>query len=260
MTATVNATVNATQGAISGGTVAALLLAAVTVLLVWPVPAVLARSRSALRHPAPALAAWQVVGLASGLAAIGSGVTFGLQSPLWTHRVVLVAALGFAGYLLAVAARVTVRTLRHRRRHREVLDLVSRPLPELPGGRLLESATAMAYCLPGLRPRMVVTSAALTNLSPAALAAVVAHESAHLAQRHDLVVLPFVAWQTALPFLPGARTARAAVALLVEALADDAARRRIGVEPLGEALAAVAMAGSADYAAAPSVELRLARL
>jgi bla regulator protein blaR1 len=240
--------------------VTALILAGLTALLVWPLPAALARSRYALRHPGPALFAWQVVGPASGLAAIGSGLAYGLQGPLWTNRVALVAALGLGAHLLAAAARVTVRTVRHRRRHREVLDLVSRPLPELPGGRLLDSATAMAYCLPGLRPRMVVTSAALSNLSPAALAAVVAHESAHLAQRHDLVVLPFVAWQTALPFLPGARTARAAVTLLVEALADDAARRRIGAEPLGEALAAVGLAGSADYAAPPSVELRLARL
>lgn len=263
----------------------ALILAGATVLLLWPVPALLARSRLALRHPGPALAAWQAVGLASGLAGIGAGVAYGLQGPQWTHRVVLVAAIAFGAYLLAVAARVSVRTVRNRRRHRYLLDLVSQPLPALfgsdrfggaqfggarsggglfggglPGGRLLDSTTAMAYCLPGLRPRMVVTSAALTNLSPAALAAVVAHESAHLAQRHDLVVLPFVAWQSALPFLPGARTARAAVALLVEALADDAARSRIGAEPLGEALAAVAMAGSADYTASPSVDIRLARL
>lgn len=238
-----------------------LLLAGATVLLLGPVPARLARSRRALRHPGPALAAWQAVGLASGFAVIGAGVSYGVESPQWTHRAVLALAVMFAGYLLAVAVRVTVRTMRHRRRHRDLLDLVSSPMPlDLPGGRLLDSSTAMAYCLPGLRPRMVLTSAALTNLSPAALAAVVLHESAHLAQRHDLVVLPFVAWQSALPFLPGARTARAAVALLVEALADDAARSRIGTAPLAEALTTVAMAGSADYRASPSVAVRLGRL
>jgi Zn-dependent protease with chaperone function len=224
------------------------------------VPAMLARSRRALRHPAWALVAWQLVGLASGLCAIGAGVTYGLGSPSWTGWAALLAAVAGAGYLVAAAVRVALATVRHRRRHRAVLDLVGHPWPAQPGGRLLDSPTAMAYCLPGLRPRMVITSATLTNLSPPALAAVVAHESAHLSQRHDLVVLPFVAWQTALPFLPGARTARAAVALLVEALADDTARARIGAEPLGEALIAVAMAGSADYAAAPSVEVRLARL
>ena len=51
----------------------ALVLLALTVILIWPVPARLARSRGALRHPGWALLAWQLVGLASGLAAIGSG-------------------------------------------------------------------------------------------------------------------------------------------------------------------------------------------
>jgi len=236
--------------------VIAVALLALAALLVWPVPAILARSPAALRHPAAALVAWQAVGLASGLALIGAGVAYGLSGPLWMVGV----AGAFAAYLLLVAARVTVRTLRRRRRHRALLDLVGTPWPALPGGRLLDSPTAMAYCLPGLRPRMVVTSAALRGLSPRALDAVVAHESAHLQQRHDLVVLPFVAWLAALPFLPGARTARVAVALLVEALADDAARSRIGAEPLGEALRAVGLSGTADYPAPPNVELRLARL
>ena len=238
----------------------ALILASVTVALVWPVPVWLASSRRALRHPAWALVAWQLVGLASGLTAIGALLAYGLNTPLWTRWVALAAAAGLAGYLLAVAVRVGLRTARHRRRHRELLDLVGHPLPALPGGRLLDSPTATAYCLPGLRSRMVVTSGALSTLSPPALAAVLAHESAHLSQRHDLVVMPFVAWQTALPFLPSARTARAAVALLVEAMADDAARSRIGAQPLGEALTTVALAGTADYSAAPHTELRLARL
>ena len=162
------------------------------------------------------------------------------------------------------AVAVTIRTLAQRRRHRRLLDLVGTPLPALPGGLLLDSTTAMAYCLPGLRPRMVVTSAAVADLTPQAFAAVVVHERAHLNQRHDLVVLPFVAWQAALPFLPGARTARAAVALLVEALADDAARTQVGSQPLGEALRAVSMAGgppgTSTAGPSPSVDIRLARL
>jgi hypothetical protein len=94
------------------------------------------------------------------------------DGPLWTRWASGVLATILAGYLLAVAAPVSWATLRRRRRHRELLGLVGQPLPELPGGRLLDSATAMAYGLPGLRPRMVVTSAALTNLSAPALALV----------------------------------------------------------------------------------------
>jgi Zn-dependent protease with chaperone function len=239
--------------------VIALALLAVTVALAWPVPAWLARSRTALRHPAVALVAWQLVGLGCGVSAIGALLAYGVGSPQWTHRVALVSALVLAGHLLLTAGVVGARTMRHRRRHRRLLDLVGHPLPALPGGRLLDSPTATAYCLPGRRSRMVVTSGALDTLSAPALAAVIAHESAHLSQRHDLVVLPFVAWQAALPFLPSARTARAAVALLVEAMADDAARIRLGDRWLAEALVAVPLSGSADYVATAYTDLRLAR-
>ena len=49
-----------------------------------------------------------------------------------------------------------------------------------------------------------------------AFAAVVAHKRAHLNQRHDLVVLPFVAWQTALPFLPAEVPTDAAIVGIVD--------------------------------------------
>jgi Zn-dependent protease with chaperone function len=242
---------------------AAIALALGAAALLWPVPSLLAGSAAALRRPAAALVLWQGVGLATGLAAIGAGLTFGLRTT-WAQRspaqhAAVFAALALAAYLLAVAALVTARTLRRRRRHRALLDLVGAPLPELPGGRLLDSATPMAWCVPGLRPRMVLTSAALAQMAPDALAAVVAHERAHLQQRHDLVTLPFVAWQTALPFLPGARTARAAVALLVESLADDAAVARVGPAALGAALRTVTMT-AADTTEDVGVAIRLARL
>jgi len=243
----------------------ALGLAALTVVLLWPVPFLLARSHLALRHPAAALVAWQAIGLGTGLAAICAGLAYGLAGP---SPAPLVATAALGAYLLGVAAWVGARTLVRRRRHRAILDLVSTPLPEFPGGRLLDSPTAMVYCLPGLRPRMVVTSAALAGLSPSALTAVVAHERAHLHQHHDLVTLPFVAWHTALPFLPGARTARSAVALLVEILADDAARARVGTAPLRDALISVVLSGAPSEAGteAPGTEapgataLRLSRL
>jgi Zn-dependent protease with chaperone function len=248
--------------------VIALGLALLAAVLIWPVPTLLARSGAALRHPVAALLLWQGIGLGTGFAAIGAGLAYGFSHRSALATTAVLAAFVVAVYLLAVAVVVTGRTLAQRRRHRQVLDLVGTPLPALPGGvkggLLLDSTTAMAYCLPGLRPRMVVTSAALADLTPRAFAAVVVHERAHLSQRHDLVVLPFVAWHAALPSLPGARTARAAVALLVEALADDAARTRVGSQPLGEALRAVALVGGPPGAttaeAPPSVDVRLARL
>ena len=221
----------------------AAVLALLAAVLAGPVPVWLAGSAAALRHPGPALLAWQAIGAGTGLAAVGAALVLAAGAARGSPLAVagLVAGVALAGYLVAVTAWVTVRTLVRRRSHRGLLDLVGTPIAALPGGRLLDSRTPMAYCVPGLRPRTVVTSAVLARLAPAAVDAVLAHERTHLAQRHDLVTLPFAAWQVALPFLPAARTARVAVALLVEALADDAARARVGAAPLADALRTVAL-------------------
>ena len=63
----------------------------------------------------------------------------------------------------------------------------------------------------------------LDALEPAAVQAVLAHERAHLRERHDLVVLPFVAWGATAPFVRGMVCAQLAVAALVEMRADDVA-------------------------------------
>ena len=48
-----------------------------------------------------------------------------------------------------------------------------------------------------------------------------AHERAHARERHDLVLLPFTALCRAFPWSGSAQRAYAAVALLIEMLADD---------------------------------------
>ena len=120
---------------------------------------------------------------------------------------------------------VTVRTLRTRRRHRDLLDLLATPWPAVPGAHVLDHPVPVAYCLPGLRSRLVLSAGVLDALEPAAVAAVLAHERAHLRERHDLVVLPFVAWGATAPFVRGMVCAQLAVAALVEMRADDVADR-----------------------------------
>jgi len=235
-------------------------LAVAAAALAGPVPAWLAGSPAALRHPGPVLLAWQAVGAGTGLAAVGAALAFAASGSR-AAMAGLVAGVTLAAYLVTVTAWVTVRTLARRRSHRGLLDLVATPIAAVPGGRLLESGTPMAYVVPGLRPRTVLTSAVLLRLGPAAVDAVLAHERTHLAQRHDLVTLPFAAWQSALPFLPAARTARVAVALLVEALADDGARARVGAAALADALRTVTLAQApCDAGATVQTAARLARL
>jgi beta-lactamase regulating signal transducer with metallopeptidase domain len=67
----------------------------------------------------------------------------------------------------------------------------------------------------------------VAELDGAQLAAVVAHERAHLHERHHLLLLPFVAWEAALPVLPAAARAHRAVRELVEMRADDVALRSL---------------------------------
>src|SRR5262249_56095588 len=123
------------------------------------------------------------------------------------------------------------------RRARAVLDRLATRWPAVPGARVLAPPIPVAYCLPGRRSRLVVSAGVLDALAPPAVRAVLAHERAHLAERHDLVVLPFVAWGAALPFVPGVRLAQAAVAGLVEMVADDRARAVADPAALAAAIA-----------------------
>jgi len=115
--------------------------------------------------------------------------------------------------------------------------------------RLVDHPAAAAYCLPGVRPRIVLSQGVLDALSHCQLLAVVAHEEAHARGHHDLVIQPFRAWRQTFPFLPAARRALAAVELLVEMLADDTARRRQGAAPVAAALARLAAVTPADVQA-----------
>ncbi|MPZ66085.1 MAG: M48 family metalloprotease [Pseudonocardiaceae bacterium] len=248
----------------------ALALLALGALLAEPVSRVLAAARWPARDPVGALVLWQAVGLAGGLALLGAGVVAGL-APLGESLPAALAALPHVGPLsavhwgvLAVTALVasrllgvlvllTVRTLWARRRHRELLDVLATPWPGTRGARVLDHPLPVAYCLPGLRrSRLVVSAGALDALPPAELVAVLVHERAHLAERHDLVVLPFVAWGATAPFVPGMARAQAAVAALVEMRADDLARGTTGDGALAAALQTVAGAGQASEAALTS--------
>jgi hypothetical protein len=110
---------------------------------------------------------------------------------------------------------------------------------------------AAAYCLPGLRSRIVVSVGALDLLRPAELAAVLAHERAHLRERHDLVVLPFTALRRAFGWSQICADAHQSVALLVEMLADDRALRARPARALAGALARFGTAGCGGADSAP---------
>jgi Zn-dependent protease with chaperone function len=220
----------------------------------------LARATWTWYAPSVAIVAFQAAGLAVGLSAIGlplaaglvpydDGVLAGLRRLAAdlaagtlppgigiAHLALVGVGLAVAAILVGALARSLLHALRAQRRHRELLTLVARNDPVAPGALVLDHPCAAAYCLPGMRPRVVVSAGTLRLLDRTELAAVLAHERAHADERHDLVVLPFTALCRALPWARWVRAAQDTVSLLVEMRADDKARRLHQDGPLAAAL------------------------
>lgn len=257
----------------------AVLLAQLAMLLLGPGAALLAGAAWPVRAPRAALVLWQAIGLTSGTAAVTAGALVALAplgpdpraalAALWrggypveavgpAQVIAALATACLAGHLVGVTLGALVRTIAQRRRHRALLDLLATQMGEV---RVLDHPTAVAYCLPGLRrSRVVLSAGAVAVLAPEELSAVLAHEKAHLAQRHDLVMLPFTAWRRALPFVPGVRRAGSAAAALVEMLADDRARHRHDPRVLARALLRVASGQAPAGALAAGESAVLARV
>jgi Zn-dependent protease with chaperone function len=226
--------------------IAAAALAAVALALAVPVPILLARATWPTRAPARALVLWQAIALAGGFSMIGALVGAGVALiPLHTlgGGILIGTAVGLAGHLLGHLGATIASVVRSRSRHRALLDLLTSPDPSRPQTLILDAATPVAYCLPaGFSSITVLSRGLLDRLSPAELSAVIAHERAHLTQRHDIVLVAFRAWHSALPWFPIAARAAEEVAVLVELLADDGARRTTPDDVLARAIAAVAAA------------------
>ncbi|MDA0565035.1 M56 family metallopeptidase [Streptomonospora sp. S1-112] len=251
------------------------------------------------RGPYVAVIAWQVLGLAWGFSTIGALLAFGLApygrgvigglfaltEDAWAHDLYLsrisgttlgasqvgAVVLAFSLTLLLFSGLTAsfVQVLRVRRRHHDLLRLVAHDDPEVPGARILDHPTAAAYCLPGvLRSEVVISAGALKVLDPSELAAVIAHEHAHLRQRHDLVLLPFSSLKRAFPHVKVVETCYRAVALLIEMCADDQARRERSPRELAMALLRFGASGASPVPAGalavttdePEVLTRVSRL
>lgn len=231
----------------------------------------LARAAWPSRAPRTAILCWQALGLAwllslvGGLLALGmapyrlgvapglarlyrdaaSGTAGALGVPRLTATGLALLVVLWFGAALGISS---IEVLRRRRRHRRLLALVGRHDPAVPGAAVIDHPHATAYCLPGTPGTIVVSAGALRILDRTQLAAVLAHEHAHLRERHDLVLLPFAALRRALVGVRWAGTAHAAVALLVEMRADDRALRHHTRAHLAGALVRFASAGGSEAA------------
>ncbi|MEV2237011.1 M56 family metallopeptidase [Micromonospora sp. NPDC049891] len=241
---------------------------AASMVACWLIAQVLARSTWTWRSPRVAILCWQAIGLGVGLSAMGLPIALGLApyqrgtgSALLAlvddlrhgtlpaglgavHLGLVGVGLGIGAVLLTTTVRSVHGAVRAQRRHRDLLTLVARRDPTVPGALVLDHPGAAAYCLPGVKPRVVVSAGTLSLLDRAELAAVLTHERAHAQERHDLVLLPFTALCRALPWIRWVREAHERVSLLVEMRADDKARELHAEAPLAGALRRFAAAGN----------------
>lgn len=175
-----------------------------------------------------------------------------------------VAVLLTLALRLAIVAALGIRR-RSRTRHDQLatLRLAGRSDGRSPATLWLAHDRPLAFSVGGKHGVIVATEGLRRHLEGDGVAAVLAHERAHLAGRHHQLLALADALRAAFPVLPLFRQAPDALRDLVEIAADIAATRRHGAAAVRTALLGVSGHGSPGIALAmarDAVPLRLARL
>jgi Zn-dependent protease with chaperone function len=255
----------------------ALLVLGYTLAMAWSVPLLVFRltrygisARLGLAAWLTAMAsvlasAWAAVALLAGAAIAGwprlaevvcRSVAGRACTPVVYRSAVFEVPLGAAAAVATLTAAVLAwrygralqRTRQRTRAHAEAARITGRRLPgeggpvkgEWGGATVvLDDRHPAAYCVPGRPAAIVLTSGALAVLDRAQLGAVLAHERAHLAGRHHLLISLSRGLATSFPGVPVFTRGPAEVARLAELCADDTAARRSGRPALVAALLAM---------------------
>jgi len=271
----------------------ALPLFGYAVAVAWWTPALLGRLTAAGISTRLGLVAW-LTAMASALAAAAVALQFLARAAVtgWSRLAEVVCrsvtghactatgyqgaavefALGAAAIVAGLAAAVLAwrygrsaqRAQRQTRTHADVARITGRRLPGNDDAVVIDAAQPVAYCLPGRPATIVVSSGALAVLDQRQLGAVLAHERAHLAGRHHLVIAVTRGLAAAFPAVPLFARGAEHVARLAEMCADDAAARRSGRGTLVAALLTMATSAAVPAhalgASACAVAARLERL
>lgn len=162
--------------------------------------------------------------------------------PLVASGLVLVVVLGGLVITVAAATGATRRAMTR-------LAPALRPR-QLAGHRVqeLDRAGLQAFAMPAGAGGIILSTGCLETLGDDELRAVLAHERAHLRQRHHLVQAVMEGLTRFLAGVPLLRACRDALPHYLEIAADDAARREAGTPALAGALLAL---GDKDVGAVP---------
>jgi len=185
---------------------------------------------------------------------------FSARAPLWTTGVpvytMLLVPLSLTVWLITSA---TVRHLRSReqlRTHLRGLTAVAHQR-RLLGTQVwvVPTPDRSVYSLPTRRARIVISQGALDALSGDQLTAVLAHERAHIEQRHHALLWALHSLRGVLGWVPLIAAAAPAVATYAEMAADDDARRASSTRALAGALLALHGPGPSPVPGAPALAL-----
>ncbi|WP_146240326.1 M56 family metallopeptidase [Curtobacterium sp. MCSS17_008] len=224
---------------------AGVVLIALALVVVAVAPRVLTRSAWTIDRPRTALVSWSVAVLLGVVGfVVGTALVVVANRPVSdpfrlgespTHGLNLGVAL------LAVAAFVVAVRVRPGPEHeavREAMRSGSAPHRRIDGTTvaLVEADHALACAVPGRSGGVLVSTGLADLLRTDELEAVVAHERAHLTQRHAVAVAIAESIERAVPWVPGARAMARSTRVLVEFAADDAAARRVGRDALRRAV------------------------
>ncbi len=228
----------------------ALILLLVAVAAAWPVSTLLANSAWPSRFPRVGLLAWYALGVVMVGSVILGGlviasprhvgsVTLALRELVaqWSGRhpfshVTFSAAVGLsiavdaAAAVVVIIAMTALRLHRQRSHHRRILGVVGTRVDR--GTVLVEYPQPLAYFVPGLGGRIVLSTGMTRRFTGAEISSVVAHEGGHRRGHHGALLLPFHSFATHFRWLPFARLASEHVTELVEFSADDHAVRTEG--------------------------------
>lgn len=176
----------------------------------------------------------------SGIFRLAGGCWTALASgsvPAWREALAALSVVTAATILVRVAWAVGRRVRRRRSTSQHVARLRLLAADAPPGEPLwVRDDRPLAVSIGG-RPGVIIMSDALRRqLTPAAVAATLEHERAHIRGRHHLLVAVVDVLAAALPVSPLLRAAPAALEDLVELAADAQAARRCGAAAVREAL------------------------
>lgn len=142
--------------------------------------------------------------------------------------------------VVAVGVGRTVLGLRaHSAEHADAARIIGEPT-DTEGVFVVAGERPAAYCVVGTPDAIVVTTAAVRALDGPELAAVLAHENAHITGRHHHLLMVVRALAASLAHLPLFTRGAVAVAELLEMCADDTSARRHGPRPLVAGMLALA--------------------